>query len=132
MTDAPTPPGSRADADPATDPAQDPAADRGLEPVLDPVLDPGRLRALVTVALDEDLGPAPGRDVTTQATILPSDRGAAHLVARAPGVVAGLPVLRPVLDEVAGRLGLERVDVRLLVADGAAVTPGQVLAVLTG
>lgn len=98
--------------------------DRGLDPV--------RLRALVTVALDEDLGPAPGRDVTTQATIDPAAQGSAHLVARQAGVVAGLPVLAPVLDEVAARLGLPRATVELRVADGTAVAPGDVLAVLSG
>ena len=95
-------------------------------------LDATWLAALVAVALDEDLGPAPGRDVTTQSTIDPGAIGRAALVARAPGVVAGLVVLGPVLAQVAGRLGLPVPAVELRAADGDAVRPGQVLAVLEG
>ncbi|NTW40176.1 MAG: carboxylating nicotinate-nucleotide diphosphorylase [Cellulomonadaceae bacterium] len=102
--------------------------------VLDPVpgLDPAWIASRVAIALDEDLGPAPGRDVTTQATIDPAATGSAHLVARAPGVVAGLPVVPVVLDQVAARLGLPAVTVDRRVADGATVAAGDVLAVLTG
>jgi hypothetical protein len=39
-------------------------------------LDPAWLARTVTIALDEDLGPAPGRDVTTQSTIPPDAREA--------------------------------------------------------
>src|SRR4051794_2451113 len=53
-------------------------------------LDPHWIAAAVATALDEDLGGAPGRDVTTQATISPDAVGTAALVARADGVVAGL------------------------------------------
>ncbi|MCB2177217.1 MAG: carboxylating nicotinate-nucleotide diphosphorylase [Actinomycetales bacterium] len=90
------------------------------------------LARAVEIALDEDLGPAPGRDVTTQSTIPAGRRGTAHLVARAPGVVAGLVVVRPVLDAVAARLDLDRAEVDTLVADGDAVAVGDVAAVLTG
>lgn len=90
------------------------------------------LARAVESALDEDLGPAPGRDVTTQATIPAERRGTAHLVARAAGVVAGLVVVRPVLDAVAARLDLDRVEVDTLVADGDPVAVGDVAAVLTG
>lgn len=90
------------------------------------------LARAVEIALDEDLGPAPGRDVTTQATIPAERRGTAHLVARAEGVVAGLVVVGPVLDAVAARLDLDRVDVRSVVPDGAAVVAGDVVALLAG
>lgn len=90
------------------------------------------LARAVEIALDEDLGPAPGRDVTTQATIPADRRGSAHLVARAEGVVAGLVVVRPVLDAVAARLDLDRAEVGLRVADGDPVSVGDVAAVLTG
>ena len=53
-------------------------------------IDAAWLRATVARALDEDLGPAPGRDVTTQATVPATVTGTAHLVAREPGVLAGL------------------------------------------
>jgi nicotinate-nucleotide pyrophosphorylase (carboxylating) len=94
--------------------------------------DPAWLARTVEVALDEDLGPAPGRDVTTQATIPPEQTGTAHLVARAGGVVAGLVVVPVVLDAVSARLDLPRADVAFRVADGDLVAPRQVLAVLSG
>lgn len=95
-------------------------------------LDPAWVARVVQVALDEDLGPAPGRDVTSQATIPADAVGTAHLVARAEGVVAGLVVVQEVVDQVASRLGLAAVRVDLTVDDGAHVWPGEVLAVLVG
>ena len=95
-------------------------------------LDPGWLRGVVARALDEDLGGDPGRDVTSEATVPAALAGVARLVARADGVVAGLVVVRPVLDEVARRLGLPAGDVELTVAEGARVRAGDVLAVLRG
>nr|WP_311836193.1 carboxylating nicotinate-nucleotide diphosphorylase [Cellulomonas fimi] len=100
-------------------------------PALEP-LDHGWLAGVVARALDEDLGPAPGRDVTTQATVSPDETGAAHLVARQAGVVAGLVAVAEVLDQVADRLGLPRAEVDLHVPDGAAVARGDVLAVVRG
>ena len=97
-----------------------------------PPLDPTWLRTMVTTALDEDLGPEPGRDVTTQSTVPVHAQGTAHLVARQAGVVAGLVVADEVLAQVARRLGLPAVRVDLRVADGAAVAAGTVLAVLGG
>lgn len=90
------------------------------------------LAALVSVALDEDLGPAPGRDVTTQATIPREDQGTARLAARADGVVAGLEVVPEVVAQVAARLGLPAADVVLLLSDGARVARGDVVAELRG
>ncbi|HEY0119460.1 MAG TPA: nicotinate-nucleotide diphosphorylase (carboxylating), partial [Cellulomonas sp.] len=69
-------------------------------------LDPDWLARTVATALDEDLGPAPGRDVTTQATVPAGETGTARLVARADGVLAGLVVVPEVLRQVADRLGL--------------------------
>lgn len=97
-----------------------------------PVTDIPGLAALVSVALDEDLGPAPGRDVTTQATIPPDATGTAHLVARADGVVAGLEAVALVATQVADRLGLPAADVVLRVVDGTRVGRGDVVAELTG
>jgi len=87
---------------------------------------------VVAAALDEDLGPAPGRDVTSQATIPADERGSADLVARADGVVAGLVVVPVVLDAVADRLGLDRATVEVVVSDGTRVARGDVLARLVG
>lgn len=83
-------------------------------------------------ALDEDLGPAPGADVTTQATVPPTVLGEAHLVARSAGVLAGLPAVPETLRQVADRFGLGVPQVTPRVLDGTRVSPGQVLAVLTG
>lgn len=87
---------------------------------------------MVAVALDEDLGAAPGRDVTTQATVPADEIGSGRLVAREPGVVAGLVVVQEVLDQVAGRLGLAAATCEQRVPDGSRVERGSVLAVLTG
>ena len=97
-----------------------------------PELDAGWVARVVEVALDEDLGPAPGRDVTSQATIPASATGVAELVAREEGVVAGLVVVREVLGQVAERLGLPAPDVVCRAQDGDAVAAGQVLATLDG
>jgi nicotinate-nucleotide pyrophosphorylase (carboxylating) len=99
---------------------------------VNPGLDAAWVARTVRIALDEDLGPAPGRDVTSQATIPPSATGVAELVARADGVVAGLVVVREVLDQVASRLGLASPRVTFHAQDGDAVTAGQVLAMLEG
>lgn len=99
---------------------------------VNPGLDAAWVARTVEIALDEDLGPAPGRDVTSQATIPPSATGVAELVAREDGVVAGLVVVREVLDQVASRLGLASPSVTFHAQDGDAVTAGQVLAMLEG
>ncbi|GEL99848.1 carboxylating nicotinate-nucleotide diphosphorylase [Cellulomonas terrae] len=97
-----------------------------------PSLDPAWIARTVTIALDEDLGPVPGRDVTTQSTIPPEATGAADLVARQDGVVAGLVVVPEVVGQVAARLGLPVPTVDQRVPDGTRVVRGDVLAVLTG
>jgi nicotinate-nucleotide pyrophosphorylase (carboxylating) len=90
-------------------------------------LDLAAVQRIVYTALGEDLGDPP-RDVTSEATI-PADRtDTAELVARAPGVVAGLPVAAQVFAATSGgTAGFEqRVD------EGARVVRGDVLAVVTG
>jgi nicotinate-nucleotide pyrophosphorylase (carboxylating) len=88
-------------------------------------------RELVRVALDEDLGPQ-HRDVTTLATIPADQVATAHVVARAAGVVAGVPVVAEVLEQVARLIGSPAPEVELLVADGTAVVRGDVVARVTG
>ena len=59
-------------------------------------LDPGDTERAVRGALDEDLRCGP--DVTSAATAAPGARAVAGVVAREPGVLAGLPVALAVLD----------------------------------
>ncbi|HSK55725.1 MAG TPA: carboxylating nicotinate-nucleotide diphosphorylase [Jiangellales bacterium] len=89
-------------------------------------LDPAYVEDLVRAALDEDL--AGGVDVTSEATV-PADRqGTADLVARADGVVAGLPVAEAVLTCAAAA----ELDVEQRATDGDRVTRGDVLVSVTG
>ena len=95
-------------------------------------LDQDWLARTVAIALDEDLGPAPGRDVTTQATVPPDETGTAHLVARADGVLAGLVVVPEVLRQTAARLGLAEPHLVVHKTDGERLTRGDVVADLEG
>lgn len=95
-------------------------------------LDPVFLARIVTTALDEDLGPAPGRDVTTQATIPTSSWVRGSIVARADGVVAGIDAVAETMAQVAQRFGMDPVAVEARVKDGAAVAKGATLAELSG
>jgi len=89
-------------------------------------------QSVVDGALDEDLGGFPGVDVTTLATIPSAQRSVAHVVARADGVVAGVPLVSLVFRAVSERLGLPEVDVELVREDGDQVARGDVLAILRG
>lgn len=109
-----------------------PAQARPAAPVPGPALDPAWLARLVALALEEDLGPVPGRDVTTSATISRDADATAHLVARADGVLAGLAVVPEVLAQVGTRLGLGAPAVAAIAADGEPVRAGEILAVLRG
>lgn len=82
-------------------------------------------RRLVKMALEEDL--AGGVDLTSHALADPQATGAARFVAREAGIVAGLPILPLVADEA-------NADVRVEVQshDGAAVSPGESIAQMTG
>jgi nicotinate-nucleotide pyrophosphorylase (carboxylating) len=86
-----------------------------------PALAAGEAERLAALALAEDL--AGGVDVTTLATVPAGQSSVAAVVARADGVVAGLPVAAAVFR---ARLGPDA-DVRLLAADGDRVRAGDVL-----
>jgi len=90
-------------------------------------LDLGAVERIVYTALAEDLGDPP-RDVTSEATIPADQVDTAELVARADGVVAGLPVAAQVFAATSG--GMATFDP--IVAEGARVRRGDVLAVVTG
>jgi nicotinate-nucleotide pyrophosphorylase (carboxylating) len=59
-------------------------------------LEPGAAERVVRGALNEDFRYGP--DITSEATTAPDARGTAGVVARQPGVLAGLPVALAVLD----------------------------------
>ena len=82
-------------------------------------------RALIKLAVLEDLGLQ--QDWTTLALVPADRRGSADLVAREPGIVAGILTLATVFDEMDSR-----VEVVTKVCDGEAVPAGAVLATLTG
>jgi len=84
------------------------------------------LDGLVATALEEDLGEH-GADVTTDAVVDPDLMGEAVIVARKPGVLAGMDAAARVFELVSTRC-----EYRGLVADGARVEPGEALARITG
>jgi len=88
-------------------------------------LDPRRVHDDVAAAVAEDL---PGEDVTSAATLDPTQVAWADLVARAPGVVAGLPVAEVVFHHVVGAA----LQVEPGAADGDRVQRGDVLLSVRG
>jgi nicotinate-nucleotide pyrophosphorylase (carboxylating) len=84
-------------------------------------LDPIVLADLLRRAIEEDLGG--GEDLTSVATIDPRDTSVADFVVRKAGVFAGAPVLAAVID-----LTIPAASLDVLLADGAAVAAGDVLA----
>jgi nicotinate-nucleotide pyrophosphorylase (carboxylating) len=83
-----------------------------------------RLRKLVKSALDEDQA---FRDVTTAATVLSNRRARASLVARAPGVLAGVPIA-----VAAFRMLDPLVTIRVDVEDGSGLQPDAPIFFLSG
>jgi len=79
-------------------------------------------RRVIARALEEDLRYGP--DVTTQATVDPAARTTASMVAREPGVIAGVDIALLTLDEV---LGAGNYLVKDRVEDGTRVQPGGVV-----
>lgn len=90
------------------------------------------LADVVQHALTEDLGGTPGRDVTSQAIFAADDTCVGHVVARKPGVVCGLAAFDYATAQAADRLGVSAPQVTHQVSDGATVTAGQKMVVLTG
>ncbi len=89
-------------------------------------LDPDAIAGIVRDAVVEDL--MGGVDVTSMATIDADQRSTATFGARAPGVVAGLPVVAAVVETVCGDAASEFTS---LVADGTRVEPGTRIAEVT-
>jgi nicotinate-nucleotide pyrophosphorylase (carboxylating) len=90
-------------------------------------LDPHAVAGIAAAALAEDL--AGGTDITTGAIIAPDAVARAEVVARAGGVVAGLPVAEAVFQITAGDGPL---DSRAHAPDGGRVHRGDVLLTLSG
>jgi len=88
-------------------------------------LDPDAVADLARRALDEDLDG--GVDVTSIATVPAEQRSVLDLVARKPGVAAGVPVAAAVFCIVDPDL-----DIRMVAADGSLVSIGDVLVSVTG
>jgi nicotinate-nucleotide pyrophosphorylase (carboxylating) len=84
------------------------------------------LDAMVALALGEDLGER-GKDVTTESVVDPDLLGEAVVIARKRGVLSGIDVAARVFE-----LMRPPCDFRALVADGASVEPGDVVANVTG
>ena len=94
-------------------------------------LDAGEVSRVVRAALDEDFRYGP--DVTSEATV--AGRAlTADVVAREPGVLAGVPVALAVLDLLAERenAGDGRVDRTVLIADGSRIGPGDAVLRVSG
>lgn len=89
-------------------------------------LDRETVDRLVRAALEEDL--AGGVDVTSEATVPAQQRAVGELVARADGVVAGLPLAEAVFRLATGGA----LEVEHKVADGDRVAAGDVLASVAG
>ena len=89
------------------------------------MLNPLLVEDAVRVALLEDLGRA--GDITTNATIPAMKQARAVIAARQPGIVAGLD-----LAKAAFRLLDPALSFDARIADGAAVTPGAILATIEG
>jgi nicotinate-nucleotide pyrophosphorylase (carboxylating) len=90
----------------------------------EPPLDPALVRRVVEAALEED---GARHDVTTQALVPPEQQGRGVFVAKGAGVLAGLPVAAAAFAALDASVRVEP-----LVAEGAAVAPGDALARVDG
>jgi len=82
------------------------------------------LQPLLTLALDEDIGPG---DLTSDVLIDTESTAQGDILSKAQGIAAGLLFVAPMLNRVDARLHYEP-----LVEDGGAIKPGQVLGRITG
>ena len=90
-------------------------------------LDPDDVWRVISAAIEEDLDG--GVDVTTVATVPVDQRATLDLTARAPGVVAGVPLAAAVFARVAGD---DDLDIAIGFQDGESVAPGDVVLSITG
>lgn len=97
----------------------------GLNATFCPALPRVMIEPLVRATLLEDLGRA--GDLTTDAIVPAHQQGRTALVARKPGIVAGIDIARLAFELVDPRI---RFDAQL--HDGSALQPGSVIAVVEG
>lgn len=91
-----------------------------------PTLHPEAYTAIVELALQEDLGPE-GVDLTTAWVVPAQAQASATIIARRPGVLAGLQVAAAVFNRLSPQIScMPRAE------DGATLQPGQVLLELAG
>ncbi len=83
-----------------------------------------QVRELVEMSLTEDIGTG---DATTRITVAVDKFIEASIVARQPGVIAGLPLVDVLFDKLDSRVKLQA-----LIPDGGRVEEGSVVAVLSG
>lgn len=82
-------------------------------------------KPLIKLALAEDLGRA--GDLTTQFFVPPSAKVSGRVVAKQAGVVCGLPIAAAVFSAVS-----RKIKAKAVVAEGAAVKPGQAVMTVSG
>ncbi len=82
-------------------------------------------RSLVQLALEEDL--EPGGDLTSKAVLPANTKGKAVFISRESGIIAGLPIVQVVFEQVSRDIRVE-----LLLQDGTEVQPGDKLAQVSG
>ncbi len=87
-------------------------------------MNPIYYESLVREALNEDLG---FQDLTTEAIISETHCSVAEITAKATGIIAGMDIAK-----CAFKLLDEEVSFQTKIADGAKVSPGQVVAVIEG
>src|SRR5437867_211510 len=87
------------------------------------------VEALVRDALAEDIGTG---DITTMATVQPDAEARAVMVAKSEGVIAGLPVVMEVFNQVSSSVPIRLIRVENRVQEGERVQPGSVIAEIEG
>lgn len=78
----------------------------------------------IQMALDEDLGSG---DVTSNSILPENERMRGHIIAKQDGVISGLAIAQEVYRQVD-----DRIEIKIMVEEGALVTRGQELMILSG
>jgi len=93
------------------------------------MLDLRALEALIDLALAEDIGLG---DLTTAATVLPSVRGIGKIIAKSPGVIAGLAVAEQVFRQLAPNKSERAISFLPRIQDGETVESYTTIAEIEG